>query len=201
MCIQLCDCANPSVSPAPATSAWYAVYTYPRHEKTVARYLDDQSFEIFLPLFTITSQWKDRRVRITQPLFPGYVFTRISLDKRVGVLGSPGVIRIVSFNGIPAPIDEAEIAAVRRCVTAVTIQPHPFLAIGERVRVREGVFEGVEGIVLRRNNRCKLVVSLGLIGQGLAFEIESEQLESLTPKDRHDFSPTASRPAPCRYSC
>ena len=172
---------HPSVGvsiPAAANGPrWYAVYTYPQHEKVVATQLEQKTVEVFLPTFSVTSRWKDRRVRIASPVFPGYLFTRIDLRDRIRVVSTPSVIRIVSFNGVPAPISDQEIDAVRACLAGGNIEPHPFIAVGERVTVRSGPFEGASGIVIRRTNQCKLVVSIGLIHQAFALEISPEDLD------------------------
>lgn len=164
------------------TPHWYVAYTYPRHEKAVADQLSQRSVETFLPTFTKTSRWKDRRVSLDLPLFAGYVFTRISADERIRILAIPSVIRILSFRGVPVPVNDAEIDAVRLCMgRGAKLQPHRFIAVGDRVRVREGVFEGLEGVVVHYNNSCKLVVSIGLIHQSVALEIEAGCLEHVGP--------------------
>lgn len=160
---------------------WFAVYTHPRHEKAVSDQLEKRGVEAFLPTFTSESQWKDRRVKITQPLFPGYVFARIRMEEKIRVVSSPSVIRIVSFNGMPAAISEREIESVRLCSErGALLEVCPFLEVGERVRVRAGAFEGVEGFVVNRKNGCKLVISIGVIHQSVAIEINAEQLERLS---------------------
>lgn len=167
--------------PASAEPAcWFAVYTHPRHEKAVYEQLEKRGVEAFLPTFTSESRWKDRRVEITSPLFPGYVFARIRMDEKIRVVSSPSVIRIVSFNGTPAAISEKEIEGVRLCSErGALLEVCPFLEVGERVRVRTGAFEGVEGFVINRKNGCKLVISIGVIQQSVAIEINAEQLERL----------------------
>src|ERR1700760_4484365 len=100
-----------------ASTRWYAFATQPRHEKVVAQQLESKSIESFLPLLKATSVWKDRRVVIQRPLFPGYVFTRLDAKDRNHVLRVPSVVRILSFGGTPAAIDDAEIDAVRLCLT------------------------------------------------------------------------------------
>lgn len=181
-------------------SRWYAVYTCPRHEKVVATQLEQKAVEVFLPTFSVMSRWKDRRVRIANPVFPGYVFTRIDLRDRIRVVSTPSVIRIVSFNGMPAPISDQEIDAVRACLAGGIIEPHPFIAVGERVRVRSGPFEGVTGIVIRRTNQCKLVVSIGLIHQSLALEISPEDLDKVTSTGFNDLNPAAAPVGTARYA-
>jgi transcription antitermination factor NusG len=179
--------ANPMPSHIPAlhqaaseVHRWYAVYTYPRHEKVVTERLESQSVEAFLPTCVIESRWKDRRVRIQTPVFPGYVFTRIKLAERSKVFNLPGVLRILSFNGVPAPIDDAEIDAVKLCLErGGTVRPHPFIEVGERVRVRSGMLEGLEGLVARCKNDRILILPIALINQSVAVEVDADLLEPL----------------------
>ncbi len=169
-----------SCSASVEEARWFAVYTHPRHEKAVSEQLEKRGVEAFLPTFISESQWKDRRVKITNPLFPGYVFARIRMDEKIRVVSSPSVIRIVSFNGMPAAISEKEIESVRLCSErGALLEMCPFLEVGERVRVRAGAFEGVEGFVINRKNGCKLVISIAVIHQSVAIEINAEQLERL----------------------
>jgi transcription antitermination factor NusG len=161
-----------------AAPRWYVAYTYPRHEKAVADQVQLRSVETFLPTYTVKSQWKDRRVQLELPLFAGYVFTRMTVRERVKVMSVPSVIRILSYRGMPVPIGDAEIDALRMCVAnGAKFEPHAYIAVGDRVRVREGAFEGLEGVVVRRSNQCKLVVSLSLIHQSVALEVEPGSLE------------------------
>jgi transcription antitermination factor NusG len=157
---------------------WYAVYTYPRHEKAVAEQLEAKCVEAFLPIFASRSRWKDRNVVISRPLFPGYVFTRITMGDRTKIVSVPSVVRILSFNGRPAEIPDQEIESVRLCVRGgATLEAHPIPEVGEPVRVCSGAFEGVEGIVLGRKNKCKVIISISLIHQAVALEIDSKHLE------------------------
>jgi transcription antitermination factor NusG len=163
---------------------WYAVYTYPRHEKAVQERLESKSVEAFFPTFVSESRWKDRRVRIQTPFFPGYVFTRINLSERSKVLAAPGVIRMLSFNGTPAPIDDSEIEAVRLCLErGATLEPCPSFQVGDRVRVRSGVLEGLEGLVSRCKSERRLIVPISLINQSVAVEIDVQLLEPLCAQD------------------
>jgi transcription antitermination factor NusG len=181
----------PSHIPAPFQAVsdirrWYAVYTYPRHEKVVTEKLESQSVEAFLPMFVIESRWKDRRVRIQTPVFPGYVFTRIKLAERIKVFNIPGVLRILSFNGVPAPIDDSEIDAVKLCLErGGTLKPHPFIEVGERVRVRSGLLEGLEGLVTRCKNDRILILPIALINQSVAIEVDADLLEPLAAEVIH----------------
>lgn len=161
-------------------SRWYAVYTCPRHEKTVAERLEHKGIEVFLPTVVTESRWKDRTARIESPLFPGYVFTRIRLVERGKVLTVPGVVRMLSCHGAPASIDDAELEAVRLCVErGVRLEVRPFLEVGERVRVRSGVLEGLEGVITRCKDARSLIVPVSLIHQSVAVEVDAGLLESL----------------------
>jgi len=161
-------------------SYWYAVYTYPRHEKVVTEQLEAKSIETFLPTFVTESRWTDRRVQIQTPAFPGYVFIRISKSERSKVFAIPGVVKILSYNGVPAPIDELEIEAVKLCLKrGATPAAHTFIEIGERVRVRSGILEGVEGLIVRCKNERRLIVPISLINQSIAVEVDADLLEPL----------------------
>ena len=170
--------------PAPGEGPrWYAVYTYPRHERSVLDHFESKDLEAFLPTFVTESRWKDRRVRLQTPVFPGYVFTRIQAGQRSKVLSSPGVIRILCFNGMPAAIDDAEIEAVRLCLERGTVSgPYPLLEVGDRVRVRSGVLEGLEGYISRCKNDRRLIVPITLINQSVAIEVDVPLLELVDAK-------------------
>ena len=164
------------------TALWYVAYTYPRHEKAVAEQLQLRLVETFLPTYKHTSTWKDRRVKLDLPLFAGYVFTRLPVRDRLKVISVPGVIRMLSYRGMPVAVSDAEIDAIRRCVeSGAKLEPHAYIALGDRVRVREGTFEGLNGIVVRENNKCKLIVSIDLIHQSVSLEIDPAFLELVNP--------------------
>jgi transcription antitermination factor NusG len=177
------DYALPTGHPS---SHWYAVSTYARHEKAVKVYLETKAIEAFLPTVTVQSLWKDRNVQLTLPAFPGYVFVRISMQESGRVLSTPGVARILSFNRVPAPIDCAEIDALRLCVERCgsAVELHHFLEVGECVRVRAGILQGVEGLITRKKGACRLILSIALIHQSLAVEIDGSLLEILSPVPR-----------------
>ena len=157
---------------------WYAAYTCANHEKSVAEQLSLRSVEHFLPLYESVRQWKDRRVHLQLPLFPGYVFVRLALCDRLQVLQIPSVARLVSFNGAPTALPDAEIeilkAGLERGVQAV---PHPYLKAGRRVRVTAGPLEGFEGIVIREKNEWRFVISLDLIQRSIRLDIDADSVE------------------------
>lgn len=158
---------------------WYALYTCPRHEKCVAERIEQRRFPCFLPLYRSVRRWKDRRKELELALFPGYVFVRMSLEHRLQVLELPGVVRLVSFNGQPAVVPAEQIETLQERLSGATrIEPHPYLRVGRRVRVRNGAMEGLEGIIVRRKDRCRIVFSIDLIMRSVAVEVDEADLEA-----------------------
>jgi transcription antitermination factor NusG len=157
---------------------WYAAYTRANHEKGVARQLHLRSFEYFLPLYEKISRWKDRRVKIQLPLFSGYVFVRMVLEERLRLLQIPSVVRLVGFNGIPTPLSDADMEAMRSGLAGVVhSEPYPYLRVGRRVRLRSGPLQGLEGILLKKKSGCRFVVSLELIQRSIAVEVEATDID------------------------
>jgi len=158
---------------------WYALYTCPRHEKVVAQQIERRSFRCFLPLYRSVRRWKDRRKELELALFPGYVFVRMALENRLQVLQLPGVVRLVSFNGQPAVLPAQEIEALQGRLSGVMrAEPHPYLRKGRRVRVRSGPMQGLEGILVRRKECCRVVFSIDLIMRSVAVEVDEADLEA-----------------------
>jgi transcription antitermination factor NusG len=159
---------------------WYAAYTSANHEKRVADQLAGRGVESFLPQYESVRKWKDRKVRLQMPLFPGYVFVHLALQNRLKVLQVPGVAYLVGFAGRPAAVPEEEFARIRGFLEkGLRAVPHPYLEAGRRVRVRNGPLEGMEGIVARRKNGNRLVVSLELIQRAIAVDLDGADLEVL----------------------
>jgi len=170
------DFAN---APASAPSQWYALYTCARHEKRVAEQIERRHMSCYLPLYRSVRRWKDRRKELELALFPGYVFVQMSLANKLKVLEVPGVVRLVSFNGQPAALPAEEIEALRTRLTSNSkVEPHPFLRAGRKVRVHSGPFQGLEGVVVRRKDRCRLIFSIDLIQRSLAIEVDEADLEA-----------------------
>lgn len=170
---------------------WYAVYTNYRHEKAVTDHLRSKDLEVFLPTVTVMSSWKDRKIKLQTPAFPGYVFTRICLGERGQVISVPGVVKILSFNGVPAPLDEAEIENIRLCQErGVLIEPQPWFGIGERVRVKSGVLEGLEGIVSHCKDEQRLIVPLSLIHQSIAVRVDIDLLQPVAKSSQSKIRPS-----------
>ena len=159
---------------------WYAVYTSANHERSVAAQLGVRSIEHFLPTYSSVRRWKDRRVTLNLPLFPGYVFVRMAMHERALVVQVPGVARLVGFNGAPTPLPVEEIEGLKRgLVSGMRAESHPFLRAGLRVRVRTGPLEGMEGIVVRWKNGRRLVICLELIERAMAVDLDSAEVEPM----------------------
>jgi transcription antitermination factor NusG len=166
---------------AVARFAWYAVHTNYQHEKAVARILSQKGFDIFLPLYDVAHRWKDRTKQLSLPLFPCYVFIQGGLDRRLHVLNTPGVCGFVGWSGRAAPIPKEEIEAVLRMMeSSLKVEPHPFLKCGDRVRIRSGPLEGVEGILVRKKNLFRLVLSVEMLQKSVAVEVDVTAVESVS---------------------
>ena len=159
---------------------WYATYTRSRHEKRVAEQLEERSIECFLPLYETIRRWRNGRFKVNFPLFPGYLFVRIPLKERLQVLQVPGVVRLVGFNGVPAPLPQIEIEIIRDALRkGVAAEPHPYLKVGSRVRIKSGPLEGLNGILLRKKGKPRVVVSVDLIMRSIAIDIEATEIEPI----------------------
>jgi len=153
---------------------WYAAYTRSRHEKQVARQLEEKAVESFLPLYEAVHRWKDRRARVQLPLFPGYVFVRLPLRERLKVLEIPSVVRLVGFNGKPAPLLEHEIETLRSgWERLLSAEPHPFLKVGQKVRITAGPLAGLEGILIQKKQNLRVVLSINLIMRSIVVDVDS----------------------------
>ncbi len=166
-----------SLPPTYAEQRWYAAYTCANHEKRVAAELGARAVEHYLPLYSSVRRWKDRRVQLDLPLFPGYVFVRLALRDKLRVLQIPSIVRLVGFNGQPAALSDDEMEVLRGGLTAqLNAQPHPYLAVGRRVRVGSGPLAGLEGIIVRRKNRVRFVISLNLIMRSVSVELDDADI-------------------------
>jgi transcription antitermination factor NusG len=165
-------------------SHWYALQTRPRHEKRVASELAQKGVNAFLPLVSDIRQWSDRRVQVDLPLFSCYLFVNIvpTAECRVAVLQSYGALGFVGRGKEPISVPESQIEHVRRLVAnKIPFVAHPFLEIGQRVRIRGGVLDGIEGILERRKGRDHLVLSVQTIQRSLSLSIEGYDVEAVRP--------------------
>jgi transcription antitermination factor NusG len=157
--------------------SWYAAYTWANHERRVVQQLVDRRIENFLPTYRSVRRWKDRRKELHLALFPSYVFVRMTLKDRIKVLQVPGVVDLVTFGGYPAPLPEMEIDSLRKGLAGEAwVEPHPYLRVGRRVRITQGPFAGIEGVLVRRKERLTVVLSIALIESSVAMEISESDV-------------------------
>ena len=176
-----------------ASGAWYALYTRHQHEKAVALSLEGKGFQVFLPLYDAVHRWKDRTKLLSLPLFPCYVFLRTGGREWLPVLTTPGVHMVVSCSGLPTPIPETEIDAIRRVVESCgLIEPHPFLRTGDWVRVRSGPLADIEGILVRKKSKFRLVLSVEMLGKSASVEVDLASVERIIRgTDNKSLNPAA----------
>jgi transcription termination/antitermination protein NusG len=174
---------SPNPVPALATEAenWYALHTRPRHERAVVQRLTDRGVETFLPMFTEVHRWSDRQKKVELPLFGCYVFARFVPNRtdRLRILRVDGVLGLVGSGSEGTSIPDEQIDSVRALVEgSLSWSPHPFLKIGQRVRIRSGSLDGVEGVLVSRNGSHSLVISVDAIQRSLAVRVEGYQVEA-----------------------
>jgi transcription antitermination factor NusG len=162
---------------------WWALYTRHQHEKVVAEMLAAKGFDVFLPVYDSIRRWKDRRKVLSLPLFPCYVFVRGEQERRLQVVSTPGVHMLLTRGEQIAVVPEEEIGAIRRAVEgSFRVEPHPFLKVGERVRVARGSLTGVEGILVRKKNLYRLVLSVDMLAQSVGVEVDASDVEPIQPE-------------------
>jgi transcription antitermination factor NusG len=168
------------VSPPISARAWFAVYTFSCHEKRIAQHCSAREIEHFLPLRRSLTRWKNGcTMLIERPLFPGYIFVNIEKLHRVRVLELPGVQSLVGHGREPVPLPGSEIEILRRGLDQLNAHPCPYLNIGERATIKRGPLQGMTGIVVRRKNGLRLVLSIDLIMKSVSLEIDSLDLEAI----------------------
>jgi transcription antitermination factor NusG len=166
---------------------WWAVYTKHQHEKRVAEMVAAKGAEVFLPLYDSDRRRRDRTVRLALPLFPSYVFVREQPEIRVPLLSTPGVHMIVTRGPAYSVIPDHEIRNLRIALAAGRgIEPHSFLQIGERVQIIRGALMGLKGLLVRHKNLCRVVISVQMLAQAAAVEVDVSELAPVR----------VSRPAP-----
>jgi len=177
--------AEPSIPPTESTGEeayWYAIQTRWRFEKKVATQLQNKGIETFLPLVKQVHRWSDRRHVVEEPLFPGYGFVRLSDSPacRLRVLQTAGVNGFVMMNGFPVPVPEQQLEDVQRLLAnEIACRAYPFLKAGQRVRIRGGCLDGLEGILISENKDYSLVISIGSIQRSLVIRIEGYDVEAI----------------------
>jgi transcription antitermination factor NusG len=164
------------------TERWYAVYTASRHEKHVSAQLNKNSIETYLPLYQTIHRRKNRTKAVLDlPLFPGYVFARMPLSRRADVLSTGGVFALVGSGREPWPLPDAEIEALRAGLDRRKAEPHAFLVMGDRARIRTGPLAGLEGVLLRKTNGLRVILTINEIGRSISVEVDAADLEMIEP--------------------
>jgi transcription antitermination factor NusG len=160
---------------------WYAVYTKSRHEKVVAEELWQKEIEVFLPLRNVISKWKDRRKEVQFPLFPGYLFVNVPIkERRLDIIKVPSVVRIIGYEKEPIPIPADQIVAVKTLVfSEMPYDPFPDIVVGNRVRVKRGPLRGLDGVLVEKKSKYRFVISIDLIQQAVACEIDAADVEKI----------------------
>ena len=160
---------------------WFVLFVRSNQEKRIAHRLVEHDIEHFLPCCRSVRQWKDRRVSLEMPLFPGYLFVRLPFLNRARVLTLPNVVSLVGPKNSPSVISEEEIGWIRRGIQHGNAMPHAYLTAGQRVRITDGALSGMQGILLRIQNRTRVVVCLGSISRSFVVEVDLESVEPLIP--------------------
>ena len=171
---------NPAIMGTARDRNWYAVYTVPQHEKSALKQLDLREVESFLPVYETVRVWKNRqRMKLILPLFPTYLFVHINSRERAKVLQSPGVLQIVGNSREGVPLPDSEVEFLRSGFCRQRIEPYRELVIGERVRIKSGVMQGLQGTLVRKSNSMRFVLTLELINQHAAIQVDAEDLEPI----------------------
>ena len=156
---------------------WYIAYTLPRHEKAVAHRLGTQDIASYLPLYSEVRHWKHRKIEVELPLFPGYVFVRMLLADKSRILSHPGIIRLLSVNGNTAVFPDEDMLNLKSSLARWNAKPYPFLVSGKRIRIKSGPFAGLDGTIVRRNGRRKLIVTLDMINSSMLLDLDAAEAQ------------------------
>ena len=194
MCFQKQVCVEGHESPqnpAVRERPWHVLHVRSNCEKRVAQHLAVRSVEHYVPLYQERVKWTDRSVITERPLFPGYVFARFLAPSRIAVISAPGVVR--SLGDEPGNlVSGAELDRIREGLeSGLSLRPHAYVSVGTRVRVRSGVFAGVEGIVAQLRQQCRVVISVAAVQQCFSLEAAFDDLEILSPVPASTVQPAA----------
>ena len=160
------------------TLNWYAAYTQPRHEKKILEHLQSREITAFLPVYRVPRRWNNGlRVNLELPLFPGYIFVRTSLKARGPVVGAPGVVGLVGCGRRPTPIPDEEIATLANGISRLDPEPHPYIQIRDRVRLRSGP------LLVRKQQNFRFVLSMDLLMQSVSVQVDAADLEHLPARN------------------
>jgi transcription antitermination factor NusG len=178
-----------------ADKNWFALFTASNNEKKVEKHLQRLEIETFLPLYTATRRWKNRTtVKVELPLFAGYVFARFSRTESARVLEVPMVYSVVGNKMGALALPDEEIGALRQGLRSADIEPHPYLKIGQRARIRSGPLAKLSGIVTRVDGALRVVINVESITRSIAVRVNAEDLEFLTELPSDESGREVTRP-------
>jgi transcription antitermination factor NusG len=165
------------------SSPWHVLHVLSNHEKKVAQHLQVRSVEYYLPLYKEKVRWTDRTVVAERPLFSGYVFARFDHQFRIPVISTPGVLRLLGDQTWDM-VDDEELEKIRiGLAKGLAMRPHPTITVGTKVRIRDGVFAGVEGVVSELRQQCKVIITLAAVRQCFSLEAQIDELQVLNKSD------------------
>jgi transcription antitermination factor NusG len=160
---------------------WFAAYTASRHEKRVSTQLSERAVESFLPMYRTVHRWKNRtQAMLELPLFPSYVFVRIPANEKAAVLQVPGVLGLVGSSREAWPLPDSEIETLRAGLDQRKPEPHPYLVVGDRVRITSGPLAGMEGVLLQQKNALRVVLTLDRIMKSISVEVGLHEVERIS---------------------
>jgi transcription elongation factor/antiterminator RfaH len=162
-------------------SQWHVVYTFPNFEKKIYNQLLQQNIDAYLPCQHVVRQWSDRKKKVEVPLFPNYVFVKVSKSEHFKVLSTNGVVRFISFCGIPAVMPKEDIEAIRLLINGNwKIDKEAYFAVGDRVKIIHGPLAGLEGIWLEKRGAKRFGIRFESIKQAVSIDIHSCYLEKIS---------------------
>jgi transcription antitermination factor NusG len=161
------------MSQEPESQNWFALQVRTRWESSTSVLLEGKGYQTLLPTYKMKRRWSGKMREVTAPLFPGYVFCQFDAQKRLPILITPGVLSVVSAGRVPLPVDDKEIAAVQTVISSgCQAEPWPYLEVGQRIRIENESFRGLEGILIQFKGNHRLVVSVSLLRRSVALEID-----------------------------
>jgi transcription antitermination factor NusG len=178
---------------------WYVLFVRSNQERRVADALAARSVEHYLPSYSAIRQWKDRRVKLEMPLFPGYVFVHLALIEKMKALTVPNVVSLVGSSRVASEVPEEEVLGIRRGLEQGNVRPHPYLNEGERVIITSGIMSGMRGILLRRHGETQVVVSVESIFRSFVVEVDTDCVKPII--DQNALGSEAYDPAPWAGKC
>jgi len=176
----LIEAAAANMASVNAEAQWYALHTRARHEKVVERRLREQGLETFLPMAQEIHRWSDRKKKVEVPLFSCYVFVHCALNSaaKMSVYQVDSVLGFVGVRGAGQAIPEEQINSIRTVLSqSASWRLHPFLKVGQRVRIRGGALDGVEGAFVSENGDHSLIISVDAIQRSMAVRIDGYDVE------------------------